>query len=49
MDCSEECAKIWLRCVFLDCYQALEKMDHRTAFCCGTEQEVTGFEAALCS
>lgn len=33
------------KCSALDV--ALEKMDHRTAFCCGTEEEVTNFEAAL--
>ncbi|CDJ42603.1 sedoheptulose-1,7 bisphosphatase, putative [Eimeria tenella] len=26
---------------------ALETMDHRTAFCCGTEEEVINFEASL--
>ncbi|CDJ47487.1 sedoheptulose-1,7 bisphosphatase, putative [Eimeria brunetti] len=26
---------------------ALEKMDHRTAFCCGTDEEVACFEASL--
>ncbi|CDJ35958.1 sedoheptulose-1,7 bisphosphatase, putative [Eimeria mitis] len=33
------------KCSALDV--ALEKMDHRTAFCCGTEEEVVNFEAAV--